>query len=342
MSATWPRRCPCSGRSRTTSRPTSTTAPCGSPNVVERLAALGRAEAPGALAAHARPSRRQRPLRPAQARHRRACGSASRPGSPRSLWRRRSGSTSMRSRRSGTASARLICRSSPGPRGAAPQPTAEDVPVFRPFMLAHPLEDLRVSLDDYAAEWKWDGIRVQIVRAGGETRLYSRAGDDISRQLPRRRRGVRRPTACSTANCWSRASSRARTSMAGAASFNALQQRLGRKIVSAKMLGDYPAFVRLYDILFDGKEDLRALPWTRAARAARGASSPRLDPERFDLSALIEADELRGARGDPRRRPRRLDRRRDAEAPRQPLCRRPPDRPLVQMEARPARSPIAC
>jgi DNA ligase-1 len=58
--------------------------------------------------------------------------------------------------------------------GRAPQPTASDVPVFRPFMLAHPLEDARVSLDDYAAEWKWDGIRVQLVHAGGQTRLFSR------------------------------------------------------------------------------------------------------------------------------------------------------------------------
>ena len=48
----------------------------------------------------------------------------------------------------------------------------------------------------------------------------------------------------------------------GAASFNALQQRLGRKTVSAKMLAEAPAFVRLYDVLFDGAEDLRALPWT--------------------------------------------------------------------------------
>ena len=51
------------------------------------------------------------------------------------------------------------------------QPSAKDHPVFRPFMLAHGLEDTRVSLDDYAAEWKWDGIRVQIARVGGDTRL---------------------------------------------------------------------------------------------------------------------------------------------------------------------------
>ena len=55
--------------------------------------------------------------------------------------------------------------------GRTGQPTVRDVPVFRPFMLAHPLEDGKVSLDDYVAEWKWDGIRVRLVHAGGETRL---------------------------------------------------------------------------------------------------------------------------------------------------------------------------
>ena len=45
--------------------------------------------------------------------------------------------------------------------GRAPQPTARDVPVFRPFMLAHSLDDARVSLDDYAAEWS---RRVRTVR----------------------------------------------------------------------------------------------------------------------------------------------------------------------------------
>jgi DNA ligase-1 len=73
-----------------------------------------------------------------------------------------------------------------------------------------------------------------------------------------------------------------------AASFNALQQRLGRKNVSAKIQGEYPAFVRLYDILFDGEEDVRPLPWTeRRARLERFVA--RLDPDRFDLSQLIEA-----------------------------------------------------
>src|SRR3954451_14831114 len=55
------------------------------------------------------------------------------------------------------------------------------------------------------------------------------------------------------------------------------------------MLGDYPAFVRLYDILFDGAEDVRALPMTERRKRLE-AFMARLDPDRFDLSALIEAD----------------------------------------------------
>jgi len=173
--------------------------------------------------------------------------------------------------------------------GRGAQPTPRDVPVFRPFMLAHALEDAKLSLDDYAAEWKWDGIRVQLVSAGGQTRLYSRTGDDISGSFPDvaaafAMRGVL------DGELLVRGSAQGADAHGGAAaSFNALQQRLGRKNVSARIQGDYPAFVRLYDILFDGEEDLRALPWTeRRARLERFVAN--LDPERFDLSQLIAAD----------------------------------------------------
>src|SRR3569833_2921222 len=151
--------------------------------------------------------------------------------------------------------------------GRGAQPTAEDVPVFRPFMLAHPLDDLRVSLDEFAAEWKWDGIRVQLVRAGGQTRLYSRAGDDITRSFPEVAEAFGRDGVLDGELLVKGEFQGAEEHGGAAASFNALQQRLGRKIVSPKMLRDYPAFVRLYDILFDGKEDVRPLPWT--ARRAR-------------------------------------------------------------------------
>jgi len=173
--------------------------------------------------------------------------------------------------------------------GRAEQPTARDVPVFRPFMLAHPLEEIRVSLDDYAAEWKWDGIRVQLVHAGGETRLFSRTGDDISQSFPDVAEAFR-SVGVLDGELLVRGSDQGVADVHGgaAASFNALQQRLGRKVVSSKMLGSYPAFVRLYDILFDGAEDLRELPWEKR-RERLETFAARLDPERFDVSQLIEA-----------------------------------------------------
>ncbi|MFL6775354.1 MAG: cisplatin damage response ATP-dependent DNA ligase [Sphingomicrobium sp.] len=174
--------------------------------------------------------------------------------------------------------------------GRSEQPSTRDVPVFRPFMLAHPLEETRVSLDDYAAEWKWDGIRVQLVHAGGETRLYSRTGDDISGSFPDVAEAFRLPGVLD-GELLVRGSDQGLSDMHGgaAASFNALQQRLGRKNVSQKMLGSYPAFVRLYDVLFDRDEDLRGLSWEQR-RARLESFGARLDPERFDISQLIEAD----------------------------------------------------
>ena len=187
--------------------------------------------------------------------------------------------------------------------GRGEQPTARDIPVFRPFMLAHPLEERGVSLDDYAAEWKWDGIRVQLVHAGGETRLYSRTGDDISQSFPDIATAFRSPGVLD-GELLVRGADQGLVDMHGgaAASFNALQQRLGRKAVSQKMLGQYPAFVRLYDMLFEGEEDLRALPW-HDRRPRLESFARRLDPERFDVSQLIEAasfEELEDLRANAR------------------------------------------
>ena len=177
--------------------------------------------------------------------------------------------------------------------GSGAQPTSADVPVFRPFMLAHPLEDLRVDLADYAAEWKWDGIRVQIVHVAGETRLYSRTGDDVTGSFPEVAAAFATMGAVDgellvKGEAQGATLAGVEGNGGGAASFNALQQRLGRKTVSAKMLADYPAFVRLYDVLVDGEEDVRALPWTQRRKRLE-AFVARLDPARFDLSQVIDA-----------------------------------------------------
>ena len=174
--------------------------------------------------------------------------------------------------------------------GRSPQPSARDVPIFRPFMLAHALEDTKVSLDDYAAEWKWDGIRVQLVHTGGQTRLYSRTGDDISHSFPDVAEAFQTKGVVD-GELLVRGEDQGIANVHGgaAASFNALQQRLGRKNVSQKMLGSYPAFVRLYDVLFEGDTDLRELAWTdRRKRLERFAAA--LDSDRFDVSQLIEAE----------------------------------------------------
>ena len=109
--------------------------------------------------------------------------------------------------------------------GAPPPDTAER-PLFRPFMLAHALEDAVLDLRDYVAEWKWDGIRVQVVHARGETRLYSRTGDDVTGSFPEVAEGLA-INAVLDGELLVRGSHQGGEA-GGAASFNALQQRLGR------------------------------------------------------------------------------------------------------------------
>ena len=171
--------------------------------------------------------------------------------------------------------------------GRAERPDLADVAFFRPFMLAHPLDDATVDLADYAAEWKWDGIRVQIVRAGrggsGETRIYSRGGEEISGAFPELVAAFDQDAVID-----GELLVRGDAQGGEAASFNALQQRLGRKTVSKKMLVDYPAFVRVYDLLAVDGEDLRGLPWSERRRLLE-AFVPRLADSHFDLSQVIDA-----------------------------------------------------
>ena len=186
--------------------------------------------------------------------------------------------------------------------GEAPRPSAEAAPVFRPLMLAHPLEGpdlpkVTAELDQYLAEWKWDGIRVQIAAAPGGVRLYSRTGDDVSSTFPELVDGIGFLAVLDGELLVKRAGT--------VASFNDLQQRLNRKAVTARMLDAYPVFVHLYDILFDGLEDLRPLPFT-ARRNRLVAFFERERPARMDVSPLVEVgglDDLERLRGGVRGTP---------------------------------------
>jgi len=154
--------------------------------------------------------------------------------------------------------------------------------VFRPVMLAHPIEEsdwAGLLPDEIAAEWKWDGIRVQIAAKGGAARLYSRAGDDVSAAFPD-------IVTAFTASEGVLDGELLVLRDGVVAPFNDLQQRLNRKAVTGKMLDDYPAHVRLYDLLFDGPEDLRELSFMER-RARLETWHRRWTPARCDLSALV-------------------------------------------------------
>jgi DNA ligase-1 len=163
----------------------------------------------------------------------------------------------------------------------APRPQSNAGAAFLPAMLANPIDRAELDALDpahFRAEWKWDGIRVQVAASGGLKRLYSRAGEDVSGAFPDIIEAidfegvfdgellVRRETAV--------------------APFNDLQQRLNRKTVTPKMLKEHPAHVRLYDVLWLEGEDLRGLPFDER-RIRLEAWIALKERPRFDLSPLV-------------------------------------------------------
>jgi DNA ligase 1 len=185
--------------------------------------------------------------------------------------------------------------------GRAEKPVNLDPAPFRPVMLAHAIEDADfANLDaaDFVAEWKWDGIRVQAVSGRDErdnrvTRLYSRSGEDITKSFPDLLPSLHLPGAIDGELLVLR-DGRVQT-------FNVLQQRLNRKVVSPKLMKEYPIHLRAYDLLGEGDTDLRALPFVER-RARLESFITRLDDPRIDLSPTIAFDSwdaLKSARADP-------------------------------------------
>src|SRR6185312_1330203 len=75
-------------------------------------------------------------------------------------------------------------------------------------------------------------------------------------------------------------------------SFNVLQQRLNRKAVTSKLLAEFPAHLRAYDLLAEGEEDLRPLPFAERRRRLEKFVA-KLDDPRLDLSPLVDRSEER-------------------------------------------------
>jgi DNA ligase-1 len=159
---------------------------------------------------------------------------------------------------------------------------------FRPFMLAHPLEESEIAqlpAEDFRAEWKWDGIRVQLVAENGQGRIYSRGGEEIGKAFPDILSAMKFSAVLDgellVAERPAQPGGRAEV-----ASFNKLQQRLNRKTVTPRILEEFPAHVRLYDLLDDNGEDLRAFPFDERRRRLEAWLAKHPNP-RFDLSPLI-------------------------------------------------------
>ena len=163
----------------------------------------------------------------------------------------------------------------------APRPTSNAGGAFLPPMLANPIDRAELATLDpahFRAEWKWDGIRVQVAAGGGVKRLYSRAGEDISGAFPDIVEAIDFDGVFDGELLVRRDDT--------VAPFNDLQQRLNRKSVTPKMLREHPAHVRLYDALQIEGEDLRGLPFDQR-RAHLEAWMARSSRARFDLSPLV-------------------------------------------------------
>jgi DNA ligase-1 len=186
--------------------------------------------------------------------------------------------------------------------GRGPKPASEDPAPFRPPMLAHPIEDRdfeTLAAADFIGEWKWDGIRIQAVSAidaDGRrvTRLYSRTGEEITAAFPDLVEAIAFDGAIDGELLVVR-DGRVET-------FNVLQQRLNRTQVSAKLVKDYPAHIRAYDLLVEAGLDVREEPFEARRRRLEALVAGHAG-SRLDLSPLVGFatwDEAAAARADPR------------------------------------------
>jgi DNA ligase-1 len=181
--------------------------------------------------------------------------------------------------------------------GRGEKPVANFAGRFRPTMLAQALDEdvdfAKLKPEDYAAEWKWDGIRVQAVHEAGVRRLYSRTGDDISKTFP---------DVLEALNFEGSVDGELLVLREGrVAPFADLQQRLNRKSVDAKLIRDFPAGIRAYDLLAENEQDLRPLPFAER-RARLEAFVARCACPAIELSPLVPFEnwgQLAALRADP-------------------------------------------
>ena len=172
-----------------------------------------------------------------------------------------------------------------------------------PFYLAHALDGPPEELGpagEWLAEWKWDGIRAQLIRRRGETYLWSRGGELITERFPEMRRLGEMLEDGTVLDgellAWNGD---------GPLPFAAMQRRIGRKTPGRKLLAEVPAALIAFDLLEWAGEDLRGRPLRerRDRLDALGEKtglriSPRLESSSWDeLAAHRSRARAAGAEG---------------------------------------------
>jgi DNA ligase-1 len=177
-------------------------------------------------------------------------------------------------------------------RLVAPDTRDADVSRPYPFFLAHPLEAEPAALGDasgWILEWKWDGIRAQLIRRSGRTFLWSRGEELLSGRFPEVEEiGALLPEGTAIDGellPWSER---------GPLPFAQLQRRIGRKNLGRKILDEVPVVLVAYDLLEEGGADVRALP-LHERRRRLAALLETLSGDRLILSPTVSAGDWESA-----------------------------------------------
>ncbi|MBM1557952.1 ATP-dependent DNA ligase [Sulfitobacter mediterraneus] len=159
-----------------------------------------------------------------------------------------------------------------------------------PFYLAYALEDGPDTLDDpsnWRAEWKWDGIRGQLILRDGNYFVWSRGEELMTDRFPELARAVDHLPPGTVLDgellVWPMDAEKP-------FSFNALQKRIGRKTVPKKLLAEAPVVLHAYDLLEWEGVDLRSRPFAerRGLLEQATAALPRGAPVRLSPQLAFE------------------------------------------------------